>query len=83
MSSVIATDTEAETFLNVLEQICGQQRIICKQLDELLLLMNMPSENVLEVLRKLLHPLARDTGLVTLSVLQLAMSQAAGQAKEG
>ncbi|MEB0222084.1 hypothetical protein, partial [Pseudomonas sp. AB12(2023)] len=57
MSSIQATEGETSTFLRQLESISHQQMIICGQLDELILLMQMPSESVLKVLEDLLQPM--------------------------
>ena len=59
-SSIQATDSDTSKFLSALETICAQQTTICRQLDELLLLMQMPSESVLKVLNALLLPMGRD-----------------------
>jgi len=60
MSSVQATNEEASTFLGLLESISEQQLTICAQLDELILLMQMPSESVLKVLEGLLLPMQQN-----------------------
>lgn len=57
MSSIQATPEETTQFLSVLEKICRRQRTISEQLDELTLLMQMPSESTLTVLERLLMPL--------------------------
>ncbi len=57
MSSIQATDPDTSRFLSVLAEISSQQKTICAQLDELLLLMQLPSESVLQVLHGLLIPL--------------------------
>lgn len=54
MSSIQANDNDTSAFLTALTRISDQQRAICAQLDELLLLMQLPSESVLQVLRGLL-----------------------------
>ena len=59
-SSIQATDSDTSKFLSALETICAQQTTICRQLDELLLLMQMPSESVLKVLNALILPMGRD-----------------------
>jgi hypothetical protein len=64
-SSIQATDSDTSKFLSALETICAQQTTICQQLDELLLLMQMPSESVLRVLNTLLLPMARDMAQVS------------------
>ena len=56
-SSIQATDDDTTKFLSVLEAISAQQKTICAQLDELILLMQMPSESVLKVLEGLLRPM--------------------------
>ena len=60
MSSIQATAEETTQFLSLLERISKEQLIICERLDELVLLMQMPSENVLEVLEGLLIPMGVD-----------------------
>ncbi|GGM25767.1 hypothetical protein GCM10009425_40620 [Pseudomonas asuensis] len=57
MSSIQATEQDTTKFLSKLEQISAQQIIICRQLDELLHLMQMPSESVMEVVEKLSTPM--------------------------
>lgn len=64
-SSIQATDSDTSKFLSALETICAQQITICRQLDELLLLMQMPSESVLRVLHTLLLPMGRDMAQVS------------------
>ena len=56
-SSVIATESEADEFLNLLSAICSRQKEISVALDQLILLLQMPSEDVLRVLRGLLIPM--------------------------
>nr|WP_017461395.1 hypothetical protein [Dyella ginsengisoli] len=70
MSSVIANDSEAEEFLNLLSAICSRQRKVSAALDELVLLLQMPSEDVLRVLRGLLIPLDQEMGQVNLAIAQ-------------
>lgn len=60
MSSIQATDSDTSHFLQVLETISAQHGAICKQLDELTLLMQMPSESVLRVLQSLLTPMSQE-----------------------
>ena len=57
MSSIQANDSDTSKFLTVLAKISEQQKTICGQLDELLLLMQLPSESVLQVLHGLLLPM--------------------------
>jgi hypothetical protein len=57
MNSIQATEEDTSRFLSVLVAISEQQAIICKQLDELRLLMQLPSESVLIVLEGLLRPM--------------------------
>ncbi|MNH32681.1 hypothetical protein D3C77_355810 [compost metagenome] len=57
MSSIQASAEETSTFLELLESISRQQATICAQLDELMTLMETPSESVLEVLEGLLVPM--------------------------
>ncbi|NWC89951.1 hypothetical protein [Pseudomonas reactans] len=58
MSSIQASEEDTSTFLGLLESISLRQAIICAQLDELMSLMETPSESVLEVLEGLLTPMA-------------------------
>ncbi|SOS30041.1 hypothetical protein PL963_P100058 (plasmid) [Pseudomonas cerasi] len=60
MNSIQATAEETTQFLKLLEHISKEQLTICERLDELVLLMQMPSENVLEVLGGLLIPMGVD-----------------------
>lgn len=60
MSSIQATDSDTSRFLNALETISEQQATICAQLDELTLLMQLPSESVLRVLQGLLLPMGQN-----------------------
>lgn len=60
MSSIQATDSDTSRFLSALETISAQHATICKQLDELTLLMRMPSESVLRVLQGLLTPMGQE-----------------------
>lgn len=57
MSSIQATEEHTTKFLSLLEAISEEQKTICKRLDELILLMQMPSESVLKVLEGLLIPM--------------------------
>ncbi|AKU21230.1 hypothetical protein ACZ75_06800 [Massilia sp. NR 4-1] len=57
MNSIQATDADNSKFLSMLLEISNQQKTICAQLDELLLLMQLPSESVLRVLGGLLKPM--------------------------
>ena len=59
-SAIQATESDTTEFLSLLERISGQQQNICKALDELLLMMEMPSTDVLKVLAGLLAPMNRD-----------------------
>ncbi len=77
MSSVIANDSEAEEFLSLLSEICSQQRKVSAALDELVLLLQMPSEDVLRVLRGLLIPLDQEMGNVNLAIAQRMLPLAA------
>ncbi|WP_242607152.1 hypothetical protein, partial [Bordetella pseudohinzii] len=56
-SSIQATEDDTTEFLSLLNSICEQQANICRQLDELVLLMQLPSESVLRVLEQLLRPI--------------------------
>ncbi len=60
MSSIQATDSDTTKFLELLVKISEQQKTICKLLDELMQLLDMPSEDVLKVLARLLAPMGRD-----------------------
>jgi hypothetical protein len=82
MSSITATDSEAESFLLALEQICAQQKIISAQLDELILLMQMPSEDVLRILRELLIPLGQDSSQVSMALMSTFLPAAAPHPKQ-
>ncbi|APO88905.1 hypothetical protein BJD11_01700 (plasmid) [Xanthomonas euvesicatoria] len=55
-----ATDEDTTKFLSVLENISQEQKTICALLDELILLMQMPSESVLKVLEGLLLPMGQN-----------------------
>ncbi|MET3135345.1 hypothetical protein AAKU55_005653 [Oxalobacteraceae bacterium GrIS 1.11] len=59
-SSIQATDSDTSRFLSALETICAQQKAICMQLDELTLLMQLPSESVLRVLQGLPIPMGQN-----------------------
>jgi hypothetical protein len=59
-SSIQATDDDTTRFLSVLEKISQEQKTICALLDELILLMQMPSESVLKVLQGLLLPMGQN-----------------------
>ncbi len=59
-SSIQATEADTSRFLSALETICAQQKTICMQLDELTLLMRLPSESVLRVLQGLLIPMGQN-----------------------
>lgn len=57
MSFIDATEQEALALSQKLANICAAQANICEQLDQLILLMKMPSEPVLKVLEGLLIPI--------------------------
>ena len=59
-NSIQATEEDTTRFLNVLEAISSEQLTICALLDELILLMQMPSESVLKVLEGLLIPMGQN-----------------------
>lgn len=59
-SSIQATDEDTTRFLVALENISQEQKTICALLDELILLMQMPSESVLKVLEGLLLPMGQN-----------------------
>jgi hypothetical protein len=59
-SSIQATEEDTTKFLSVLESISQEQKTICALLDELILLMQMPSESVLKVLEGLLLPMGQN-----------------------
>jgi hypothetical protein len=65
MSSIQATESDTSSFLKLLETISAQQLTICRQLDELTLLMQMPSESVLRVLQGLLIPMGQNMDQLT------------------
>lgn len=56
-SSIQASEDDTTEFLSLLNSICEQQATICRQLDELVLQMQMPSESVLRVLEQVLRPI--------------------------
>jgi hypothetical protein len=58
-NSIQATEEDTTRFLSVLEAISSEQKSICALLDELILLMQMPSESVLKVLQGLLLPMGQ------------------------
>ena len=60
MSSIQASEDDTTKLLGWLNLICEQQKTICKLLDELMILLDMPSEDVLRVLQRLLTPVGRD-----------------------
>ncbi len=57
MSSIQATEESTTEFLALLETISAEQKMICSLLDELIQLMQMPSEPVLKILAGLLSPM--------------------------
>ncbi|WDN17631.1 hypothetical protein LL930_24040 (plasmid) [Xanthomonas oryzae] len=59
-SSIQATEEDTTRFLSVLENISQEQKTICALLDELILLMQLPSESVLKVLEGLLLPMGQN-----------------------
>jgi hypothetical protein len=65
MSSIQATEDDTTKFLDLLVNISSQQKSICKMLDDLLQLLDTPSENVLKVLDRLLTPMGRDMDELT------------------
>lgn len=77
-SSVIATESEAEECLSLLSEICSKQKAISVALDQLVLLLQMPSEDALRVLQGLLIPLdltLQDNNITLAHVLLLASTQ--------
>lgn len=58
-NSIQASEEDTTRFLSKLEAISAQQLTICALLDELILLMQMPSESVLKVLEGLLLPMGQ------------------------
>jgi len=64
-SSIQANEEDTTKFLNLLNSICEQQAIICRQLDELVLQMQLPSESVLRVLEQVLRPINANLHTVT------------------
>ncbi|MBA5687226.1 hypothetical protein H3H39_09245 [Duganella sp. LX47W] len=75
MSSIQANDSDTSAFLTALTRISDQQKTICAQLDELLLLMQLPSESVLQVLRGLLLPMNSNID-VLVTTLQTRLGEA-------
>jgi hypothetical protein len=65
MSSIQATEADTTKLLDMLVAISSQQKSICKMLDDLLQLLDTPSEDVLKVLAKLLAPMGRDMDELT------------------
>ena len=59
MSSIQASEDDTTKLIALLNKICEQQKNICKLLDELMILLDMPSEDVLRVLQRLLTPMGR------------------------
>lgn len=59
MSSIQASEDDTTKLIGLLNKICEQQKNICKLLDELMILLDMPSEDVLRVLQRLLTPMGR------------------------
>lgn len=59
MSSIQASEDDTTRLIGWLTKICEQQKNICKLLDELMILLDMPSEDVLRVLQRLLTPMGR------------------------
>lgn len=57
MNSIQANGNDMSKLLTVLENISREQANICALLDELSILMRMPSEDVLRVLAGLLRPM--------------------------
>lgn len=68
MNSIQATEIDTSRFLTALETISAQHATICKQLDELTLLMQMPSESVLRVLQSLLTPMGQEMAALTTQI---------------
>lgn len=66
-SSIQASEDDTTEFLNLLRSICEQQATICRQLDELVLQMQLPSESVLRVLEQVLRPI--NTNLRTVATM--------------
>lgn len=60
MSSIQATDSDTTKFLELLVKISEQQKTNCELLDELMQLLDTPSEDVLKVLARLLVSMGRD-----------------------
>ena len=65
MSSIQATEADTTKLLEMLVGISSQQKSICKMLDDLLQLLDTPSEDVLKVLGRLLDPMGRDMDELT------------------
>lgn len=76
-NSIQATEEDTTRFLNVLEAISAEQLTICALLDELILLMQMPSESVLKVLEGLLIPMGQNMEELTTELkMQLTATEA-------
>lgn len=75
MSSIQATESDTSSFLKLLETISAQQLTICRQLDELTLLMQMPSESVLRVLQGLLIPMGQNMDQLTMELRTRLMEE--------
>jgi hypothetical protein len=65
MSSIQATEADTTKLLEMLVGISSQQESICKMLDDMLQLLNTPSDDVLNVLARLLAPMGRDMDELT------------------
>jgi hypothetical protein len=65
MSSIQATEADTTKLLEMLVGISSQQKSICKMLDDMLQLLNTPSDDVLNVLARLLAPMGHDMDELT------------------
>ena len=76
MSSIQASEESTARFLSVLESISLEQKTICALFDELILLMQMPSESVLKLLEGLLIPMGQNMEAITLELKDLLTEEA-------
>lgn len=65
MSSIQATEADTTKLLEMLVGISSQQKSICKMLDDMLQLLDTPSDDVLNVLARLLAPMGHDMDELT------------------
>jgi hypothetical protein len=65
MSSIQATEADTTKLLEMLVGISSQQKSICRMLDDLLQLLDTPSDDILNVLARLLAPMGREMDELT------------------